>query len=259
MKHYEVLLVDDEELALSGLLNGVRWKELGIRRVYTANNMEDALRKLSSFPVHLMICDIEMPGGSGLELIRSVRETHPDVISVFYTAHPDFSYCREALKLGAVDYLVKPTPYEEIEKVVVKALGIAAQNLHARELEGIWGNLSKKDQNGDPIGAVKAMIEENLSMEISRDELAAAVFLNPDYLTRRFKQETGMSISDYVIEKRLSLAKNLLRKTDMSIVEIAERSGFSYSSYFVRLFKKKTGITPQQYREQQAEEPDWNE
>ena len=68
-----------------------------------------------------------------------------------------------------------------------------------------------------------------------------------------------MSISDYVIEKRLSLAKNLLRKTDMSIVEIAERSGFSYSSYFVRLFKKKTGITPQQYREQQAKEPDWNE
>lgn len=254
MSKNHVLLVDDEALALSGLLNGVRWKELGIGDVHTANSMDQALKKLEWYPVHLMISDIEMPGGSGLELIQKAKELYSDVISIFYTAHPNFSYCQEALKLGAVDYLVKPVPYEELESIIQKALGLAEKNRHTRELEGIWGNLTKEEHVEDPIGTVKAMIEENLSTEISRDELAAAVYLNPDYLTRRFKQETGMSISDYIIEKRLALAKNLLRKTDMSIVEISEKAGFSYSSYFVRLFRKKLGVTPQQFREQKEKE-----
>ena len=254
MSEYHVLLVDDEELALSGLLNGVRWKKLGIRHIHTANSMDEALKKLSRFPIQLMISDIEMPGGSGLELIQKAKQQYPDIISIFYTAYPNFSYCQEALKLGAVDYLVKPVPYEEMETIIIKALGIAEKNRHTKDLEGIWGNLTKEDHVEDPIGIVKAMIEENLGTEISRDELAAAVYLNPDYLTRRFKQETGMSISDYIIDKCLALAKNLLIKTDMSIVEISEKAGFSYSTYFVRLFRKKLGVTPQQFREQQAKD-----
>ena len=140
-----------------------------------------------------------------------------------------------------------------MEKIIIKALGIAEKNQRARDLEGIWGNLTKSEEVEDPIETVKKMIAENLGTEISRDELAAAVYLNPDYLTRRFKQETGLSLSDYIIEKRVALAKRLLLKTELSIVEISEKAGFSYSSYFVRLFRKKTGITPQQYREQSKE------
>ncbi len=257
MRMQEALLVDDEELALAGVLNGVRWERIGIGHVFTAHGLEEALRILRQHPVRLMVSDIEMPGGSGLQLIVRAREICPDLICVFYTAHPDFAYCQEALRLGAVDYMVKPTPYEEMENIFLRALGIVEQQMHKRDLEGIWGNLVQKDQEEsreDPVEKVKMLIEQQLTSEISRDELAAAVYLNPDYLSRRFKQATGMSISDYVIEKKLSLAKNLLRKTDLSIVEITERTGFSYSTYFVRLFRKKTGLTPMQYREQQEKE-----
>ena len=97
---------------------------------------------------------------------------------------------------------------------------------------------------------VKQIIMDNLSVDVSRDELAARVYMSPDYLTKLFKKETGSSLSDYITKKRINLAEKLLRETDMNMVEISEKSGFSYSSYFIRIFKKKTGITPQQYREE---------
>ena len=83
MSRYHALLVDDEALALSGLLQGVRWKELGIVQVHTADSMDQALEVLSRFPIHLMVSDIEMPGGSGLELILKANNLYPDVISIF--------------------------------------------------------------------------------------------------------------------------------------------------------------------------------
>lgn len=73
--------------------------------------------------------------------------------------------------------------------------------------------------------------------------------MSPDYLTKLFRRENGMSLSEYIIQKRISLAKKLLVTTSLSVVEISQRTGFSYSSYFVRIFKKKTELTPQQYRE----------
>ena len=114
-------------------------------------------------------------------------------------------------------------------------------------MENIWGNLSGKEKNPS-IETVKKMIKDNISTEISRDELAEAVYMSPDHLTKLFKKETGMSLSDYIIQKRILLAQKLLSSTELSVVEIAQKAGFSYSSYFVRIFKKKTGITPQEYR-----------
>lgn len=127
-KSYSILLVDDEQPALDGLLHGIDWNALMIEKVRQANSMEMALKTISRFPVDLMISDIEMPGGNGLELIRRVRSLYPKILCIFYTAHPDFSYCQEALKLKAVDYLIKPLAYPDIEDAIRKALGIVEEN-----------------------------------------------------------------------------------------------------------------------------------
>ena len=70
------------------------------------------------------------------------------------------------------------------------------------------------------------------------------MYRNPDYLTRLFRSRTGRSISNYIIDKRLQMVKQLLEKTDLSIVRISKKGGFSYSSCFVRLFRKKVGTMP---------------
>lgn len=248
---YEVLLVDDEELALIGMENGVNWEALSITKIHKADSMKSAMRLLALRHIDLMISDIEMPGGSGLELIRWTREHYPDIVCIFYTCHADFSYCQDAIRLGASDYVLKPIPYDELESVIRKGLLSVQKNKKAKDLEHIWGELTNKptEASDSPVETVKRIIAENITTEISRDELAGQVFMSPDYLTKLFKKETGMSLSEYIIAKRIALAKQLLAETDLSIVEISQRTGFSYSSYFVRIFKKKTGMTPQQYRE----------
>lgn len=251
---YSVLLVDDEELALAGLENGVNWEAVEVEKVYKASSMKSAMEAIQKHPVDIMVSDIEMPAGSGLELIRWVKEKYPEIICVFYTCHAEFSYCQDAIRLGAMDYILKPIPYHELERIIQKGMLLVKKQREVKSLESIWGELTRKPQEDSPVEVVKQIITENISVEISRDELAKAVYMSPDYLTKLFKRETGMSLSEYIIQKRISLAKQLLATTDLSIVEISERTGFSYSSYFVRIFKKKVDMTPQQYRNENQKE-----
>ncbi len=249
MKGYRVLLVDDEELALAGMEHGVDWPSLLVGHIYKADSLKSAKEIMRRHPIDLMVSDIEMPGGSGLELIRWVKKEYPQTVSIFYTCHADFSYCQDAIRLGAADYVLKPIPYEELEDVIRKGLLSVKKNMEIQNMEELWGELAREPQGDSPVELVKKLIAENLTVEISREELAKAVYMSPDYLTKLFRRENGMSLSEYIIQKRISLAKKLLVTTSLSVVEISQRTGFSYSSYFVRIFKKKTELTPQQYRE----------
>lgn len=95
---------------------------------------------------------------------------------------------------------------------------------------------------------IRQYIRSRLSEEITRDELAAYVYLNPAYLSRLFKKETGLSISDVIIQERLQKAKQLLEETELKITDIAEQVGYTSLGSFSNLFKRIVGATPQQYR-----------
>lgn len=104
----------------------------------------------------------------------------------------------------------------------------------------------KKSQS--VVSKVQAFIRLNIDKDLSLEEIANQVYLNPSYLTRMFKRETGMGISDFVISERLSEACELLKKTNMNVSTIASRLGYNNFSYFARAFKKQTGMTPLDYR-----------
>ncbi len=98
------------------------------------------------------------------------------------------------------------------------------------------------------IGQVKDFIRLNLSEEINRTTIASKVFLNPDYLARLFKKETGMSIGAYLQETRIAEAQKLLLRTTTPVNEIAQMVGYDNFSYFSHVFRTKTGATPNEYR-----------
>ena len=98
---------------------------------------------------------------------------------------------------------------------------------------------------------VKTYITQNLSSNLSREQLAKQFFLNPDYLTRLFKKETKSSLQTYILKERIKKAKFLLETTDLTISEVHEQSGFSNSSYFSKMFKRETRMTPQEYRQRE--------
>lgn len=98
------------------------------------------------------------------------------------------------------------------------------------------------------IAKIQAFIQDNLHKEISRDEIAGAVFRNPAYLSRLFRKETGLSLSDYIAHIKIERAKRLLTETNDKVSNIAADLGYMHFSYFTKLFKKITGLTPQDYR-----------
>jgi len=132
---YQVLLVDDEVHAVRGLEAGVRWDRLDVSQVHTAHSLKQAQEVLERGGVDLMVCDIEMPQGSGLELLAWVREHHPRTETVFLTCHSDFGYAKQAISLSSFDYLLKPVDYGELEGVLAKAIDKIGKDRERRRFE----------------------------------------------------------------------------------------------------------------------------
>ena len=91
-------------------------------------------------------------------------------------------------------------------------------------------------------------INEHFRQQISAADIAAASGFSPNYLSRKFREATGIGVHDYLVFIRLRNAAFELTSTDDSVTDIALRSGFSDSNYFKDAFKKKYGITPREYR-----------
>ena len=91
-------------------------------------------------------------------------------------------------------------------------------------------------------------IDMNLVSPISTREIAQDQFLSPNYLSTRFKQEVGVSVSDYLLNRRVRLACQLLSTTHLSIQEIAAKTGMGDASYFSKQFKRVMGISPMRYK-----------
>ena len=91
-------------------------------------------------------------------------------------------------------------------------------------------------------------IESNLHMPLRIDEVAEHVNLSAGYFSVLFHRETGIAFSDYVLQRRIETAQNMLRYSDYSSTEISEILAFSSQSYFIRCFRKRVGMTPSEYR-----------
>ena len=117
-----ILLVDDERSAIDMLLHRISWEKFCFDHIFTAQSMDEARKILDRETVEILLCDIEMPGGSGFTLMAWVRRQGIAVECIFLTCYADFSYAREALKLGSVDYILKPVIPEEVEGAIEKAI-----------------------------------------------------------------------------------------------------------------------------------------
>ena len=97
-------------------------------------------------------------------------------------------------------------------------------------------------------GRVKAYIDEHYAEHVSKAELGAMLYLNPDYLAKLFKKETGQALNDYIAQVRVNAAKAMLADESVPLTDVATRAGFDYYSYFSTTFKKAVGISPSDYR-----------
>ncbi|BFN30411.1 helix-turn-helix transcriptional regulator [Vibrio harveyi] len=107
-------------------------------------------------------------------------------------------------------------------------------------------------KNGKPnFSDVVSYIANNAHKDLREEEAAALCHYSPNYFSKLFHRKVGMCFRDYITEKRISLAKKMLTEEDsMKIAYIAYQCGYRDVSYFSRIFKKKTGLSPASYRQQ---------
>jgi AraC-like DNA-binding protein len=91
-------------------------------------------------------------------------------------------------------------------------------------------------------------IRKNFTEKITLEEVAAEVSLSPTYFSRIFKEEAGQSFKSFLNNLRITEAKNMLRETDITLIEIASQVGFEDQSYFSRVFRNIVGVSPGRYR-----------
>lgn len=101
------IVVDDEKLVRRGFISLIDWEAYGMKIVGEAGDGKSAMDLLSRVETDLVITDITMPGMSGFDLIGQVRSRYPHIWTVVLTCHHEFDYVQEALRIGAIDYIVK--------------------------------------------------------------------------------------------------------------------------------------------------------
>ena len=268
---YDALIVDDEPRTRQALIESVEWRKCNVRNVYEASNITEAKTRLSGHKIHVLICDIEMPGGTGQELVEWILEENLLVGIIMVTCHPEFSYVQKAIRQGCYDYILKPIDYEEFSRTLHAMTGkmeyYDRQKGVGRNVdEGFtWGNLEysmKSDSHREGQlqevrrvsekrsveREVKQYVKDHLADDLNVSRIAEVMHFNPQYLTRTFKADTGMGVLEYITTERIEAAKKLLVETNIPIKEIASLVGYQDYAYFTRVFKKESGVSPKQYR-----------
>ena len=115
----KVLVVEDEELIRKGIVLAVDWAALGCVVVGEAANGEEALSAAERLSPSLIITDLKMPRMDGIEMLRRLRERGSRAYVIILTAYDSFEYAQSALRLGAVDFLLKPFHDGDLEQAVL--------------------------------------------------------------------------------------------------------------------------------------------
>ncbi|MBE5733148.1 MAG: helix-turn-helix domain-containing protein [Clostridiales bacterium] len=112
---------------------------------------------------------------------------------------------------------------------------------------------TKITENTNTCNQIKDYLDKNYTSNKSIDDICRDLYINKYYLTHLFKDAMGVPPLKYMITKRISLAKELLTTTDLTIEEVAIKCGYSDTTYFIKVFKKAEGITPIEFKNQQIE------
>lgn len=248
---YKILIADDENAEVMLLERIVRSSFDSGLEVQSVSNGRLAHSIAVLWSADIVLMDIEMPGMTGIEAAKAILEENPAVRIIFITAYPLFSYARDAIQLGACDYILKPVTRDDVTSSIRKAIG---QVETMRQLKASTSELKGEEGEGKNailIAKVKQYLKTNyMNYGLSLESVADLIGVSSSYLSVLFKKEAEINFIDYLTDLRISAAKELLKDPLRSAGEIAEKTGFESSSYFTRAFKRKTGMTPTEYRRQ---------
>lgn len=237
----KLLLVDDEENILNGMYRFISANTSVFTKIYCADNGQAALDMIYAKHPDVMLLDVQMSVKSGLEVMKEAQAAGVCPKTIILSGYDSFSYVQQALRLGALDYLLKPCRSTEI---LAKLEAVAGEEKAAEKEEG---------QASNPIlETAKEYISEHLAEEVSLPAVAAKTGVTAAYLSSLFSKKLGISFTDYLNKVRIDCACDYMNDAAMKVYEIAFKVGFHDEKYFSKVFRKVTGMSPSEYRKKKG-------
>lgn len=241
---YRMIIVDDEDLILKYLRDTFDWKALGFEITGCFTEPEQVLSHIKQHPTDVLFTDIQLGGKSGLGLAERVLQFDSGITVLLLSAFSEFEYARKAIQINVYDYMLKPVTFESVNtcfQKLKKTLDIRSGN-QSQTADG------DQEPSNYRIELAKAFIEQYYGEDISLDDVAAHVSMNPTYFSRFFRQKTNEHFITYLCRVRMEKAAELLRDPGYKVYEICDHVGYQSKQHFYKLFKKHTGKTPSEYR-----------
>lgn len=248
----KVLVVEDEEMIRKGIVLAVDWAALDCVVVGEASNGAQALEAVERYDPSLIITDLKMPVMDGLEMLRQLRERGNNAFVIILTAYDSFSYAQTALRLGAVDFLLKPFHDGELEQAVTRLkqrMDRAGQGGEKSPAPLPLPELKKGDKSKYVLEAMAYIGEHYHEPNIGVAAIAQHLGISEGHLSHTFKKETDYTLLNYLTRYRIHRAMELLRDCRLKVYEVAEQVGYRDIAYFSATFKKLVGMSPSEYQD----------
>ncbi len=252
LQQYSLLIVEDESDLRSFLKECFKDK---FSRVYVAGNGKSGFEHVINCHPDIVVSDVMMPVMDGYELCRCIKNdlrcSHIPVILL--TAKGDAQSLVTGYKNGADAYLPKPFD-DEVLISMIQTLIKNREYIKKKYKNGQEENLIPQEitfSNADEIFMERFnnLITSHIDSEkLDVEFLAKEMGMSRSSLYNKVNQLLGISVWDCINKQRMSIAEHLVMHTDMSLQEIAERTGFSTQRYFSRVFKEIYGVPPSKYR-----------
>lgn len=274
---YRVLLVDDEQIERMALAKKIDRYYGDKVDIYHAVNGREAVAMCSEQKNDIVIMDISMPEMNGVMAAKYIRKMDDQCSIIFLSAYDDFEYARNAIKVRALDYLLKPCDMNDLLAVMDTALqkldkenvfnGNSISGKEQNKETEICGSNANNVRENRPkrtdnvrnsdeqttIKYLKEYVENNYIYDISMQEAAEEMGYSDAYFSKLFKQYFNQNFTAYLTEYRIKKAKELLSNTNHSIKDISRMVGYTDSNYFAKIFKRLVGEIPSKYRENLTE------
>jgi len=253
---YRVVLIDDEPWTMVYMKKTFKWREMGFEIIAETQNSLEAFELIEQVRPDVVFTDIRMPQMSGIELMQGLRQKGIHSEFVIASGFAEFEYAQEAVKLGAFEYCLKPITSEKADELLARL----SRHLNARIASpetGEQDRIRSGDGTTAPMteeeGQIKftdmlAYIRRHYAEKLQLKDLAKMFFLNPNYCCHLFGKFTQKTFSEYVTDLRMKEAARLLLHTQLTIEEVAGRTGYPDYFYFNKVFKKYYRATPTGYR-----------
>lgn len=251
------IFIDDEPLIRKQVTDIFSWIDPEIRLLATFPNAASAIDFLKAQNVDVVFTDIFLRTASGIDIARYIYDHNLSTKVVLVSAHKSFDHAKQGYKYNVYAYINKPFDIAELKELISQIkkeltpqvsapVDTLPDNTALTLSHKIEKQAIRKGKN--TIDTALNYIEDHYAHDISLSTISACLDLSPSYFSRLFKQTTGVTFSDYLINLRISKAAALLKESSATVDVIAHSVGYNHIPLFYSTFKKQTGLTPLEFR-----------